>query len=120
MILKPENVLVSLKYLNTIDTLKITDFGVSKQGLSEPQCVVLISTVDQMQPNACTFTGTPQFMAPEVFNQNYSYPADSTIFYAFQTIIWLLVWSYGMVLYSLLTGESPRYNFMQVAKVNLQ
>jgi serine/threonine protein kinase len=83
MILKPENVLVLKKGSNTINTLKITDFGVSKQGLSELQYCTNRSAVDQMQPYACTIIGTTEFMAPEVFEQNYGYPADSTIFVHF-------------------------------------
>jgi len=37
--------------------------------------------------------GTPSFMAPEVFDQEYSYPSD--------------MWSAGVMMYLLLSGQMP-------------
>ena len=38
-------------------------------------------------------TGTPVFMAPELYQRQYSYPAD--------------LWSCGMMLYQLVSGRFP-------------
>ena len=52
--LKPENVL-----LEGDGHIKITDFGLSKQGID-----------DQMGKKAFTFCGTPEYLAPEIIKRS--------------------------------------------------
>ncbi|CDW81524.1 protein kinase domain containing protein [Stylonychia lemnae] len=75
--IKPENFL--LKYKEDITNMKLIDFGLSKD-YSEISC---------MQ----TPCGSPYYIAPEVFNQNYDEKCD--------------LWSMGVVLYILLSGKVP-------------
>mmetsp|Transcript_46180 Transcript_46180/g.53468 ORF Transcript_46180/g.53468 Transcript_46180/m.53468 type:complete len:511 (+) Transcript_46180:33-1565(+) len=75
--LKPQNILFDTKGEDA--ALKIVDFGVSAN--IEPN----------MQFNRAT--GTPLFMAPEVLNKNYNEKCD--------------LWSCGVILYILLSGELP-------------
>lgn len=66
---------------NTAGEVKLTDFGISKD---------LNSTVAM----AATFVGTATYMSPErASGQDYSFAAD--------------IWSIGLVLYELATGEYP-------------
>jgi serine/threonine protein kinase len=61
--------------------IKLTDYGMCKQNSKEDE-------------NASTFCGTPNYMAPEIVNnEKYSYSVD-----------W---WALGVLLYEMMTGHSP-------------
>mmetsp|Transcript_26605 Transcript_26605/g.47828 ORF Transcript_26605/g.47828 Transcript_26605/m.47828 type:complete len:284 (+) Transcript_26605:5583-6434(+) len=75
--LKPENVL-----LDEINYLKLTDFGLSKTGITRPE------------QQAYSLIGTPGYTAPEILRQiGHDKSAD--------------YWSLGVMIYELLTGCSP-------------
>jgi len=75
--LKPENVL-----LDSEGHVKITDFGLSKEGL------------DENQGRTESFCGTPEYLAPEVIrDKSYTVAID--------------IYSLGLVLYELMTGVNP-------------
>ena len=77
--LKPENVLVGNN-----GYAKITDFGLSKEGISNNY-------------DAKSFCGTPEYLPPEVLNRSgHGKSAD-----------W---WSFGAIIYEMLTGLPPFYN----------
>ncbi|WP_282782645.1 serine/threonine-protein kinase, partial [Phaeodactylibacter xiamenensis] len=78
--LKPANILVSRDDSKPI--AKIIDFGISKE-LNRPETSVSAKV------------GTPEYMAPEQINnnRNSTYNID--------------LWSYGVILYRLLSGEMP-------------
>lgn len=75
--IKPENFL--LKYKADITNIKMIDFGLSKD----------YSEVKVMQ----TPSGSPYYIAPEVFNSSYDAKCD--------------LWSIGVVLYIMLSGKVP-------------
>jgi len=78
---KPSNVLIDGDVSSGKYEVKVTDFGVSTEYSTNPQ-------------NRTAETGTYRWMAPEVIrHENYSSPAD--------------VYSYGVLLWQLLTRESP-------------
>jgi len=77
--LKPENILLDFK-----GHVVLTDFGLSKEGLSE-------------KDTTTTFCGTPEYLAPEVLRkQAYDKAVD-----------W---WCLGAVLYEMLYGLPPFYS----------
>jgi calcium-dependent protein kinase len=75
--IKPENFL--LKDKEDITNVKLIDFGLSKD----------YSELKVMQ----TPSGSPYYIAPEVFNSSYNAKCD--------------LWSMGVVLYILLSGKVP-------------
>lgn len=81
--LKPENIL-----LDETGHIQITDFGLSKDGVSDPT-------------GAKTFCGTPEYLAPETIltrhkKTGYGHAVD-----------W---WSFGTLTFEMLTGWPPFYH----------
>ena len=68
--------------------MAITDFGVSK-------------IVNEFHPQASTIVGTPAYMAPEILTKRYS--RFNEPYNPFQAD----VWSIGIILHELLSGERP-------------
>ena len=76
--LKPENLL-----LDAEGHIKVTDFGLSKQGV--------------VDDNVKSFCGTPEYLAPEILKrETYGKVVD-----------W---WSFGTLLYEFITGLPPYYD----------
>ena len=78
--LKPENVL-----LDSSGHIRLTDFGLSKSG------------IDEKNPKAFTFCGTPEYLAPEII-KNLAY--DKAVDF----------WSLGALMYFMLSGAPPFYS----------
>ena len=83
--IKPENIMIT-----DAGSVRLIDFGLSK--------------ASKNNRNLRTQAGTPYYMAPEVFDQNYSAQAD--------------IWSLGVLLYTLVSGYLPYQgdNLAQVSK----
>ena len=79
---KPGNVLMSRPAPGAPETVKLTDFGVSR------------ILQDQAAAAATAIVGTPSYMAPEVIEGSAPAPAGD-------------VYALGMVLYELLAGRAP-------------
>jgi len=78
--LQPGNILLTAE-----GNIKLTDFGISKQGL---QCA---------DKNFAIFCGNPEYMAPEIImGEGYT-----------ESIDW---WSLGILIFEMLTGLSPFYS----------
>ena len=78
--LKPENVL-----LDCNGNLKITDFGLSKQGLE-----------NSAGKKTYSFCGTPEYLAPEILEEKgHAFPVD-----------W---WALGILTYEMIVGFPPFY-----------
>lgn len=75
--IKPENFMLHLK--NDLRCIKMIDFGLSKQ----------VHDNESMH----TMSGSPYYIAPEVFLQRYNFKID--------------IWSMGVVLYIMLSGKVP-------------
>jgi len=86
--LKPSNVL-----LNEYSTLKLCDFGLSRKLVDLDQGAAKELDVEGEEPKAKS--GTPYYMAPELFT-------DEGV-HSFQSDIWAL----GCVLYEMATGKPP-------------
>ena len=70
--------------LDAAGHIRITDFGLSKQGLSQDQ-------------KTYSFCGTPEYLAPEIIKgKGHSFEVD-----------W---WSLGALMYEMLCGRPPHYN----------
>lgn len=67
--------------INSDGFVKLTDFGISR-------------TLESYQNFSHTFVGSRSYMSPErITGNNYSFPSD--------------IWSVGLVIYELATGEEP-------------
>lgn len=77
--LKPENILLTAK-----GHVRLTDFGLAKMGITSPVT------------GASSVCGTPEYMAPEILNQQRHGTAVD-------------IWSFGMVFHEMLTGFPPWY-----------
>lgn len=89
--LKPENVLLKN------ETLKLTDFGISRyylqKGTNEEENSNLSEYIESFMG---TFAGTPYWVAPEVFEHQYTEKAD--------------LFSLGILMYAILTKQSIVYD----------
>ena len=81
-----------------VKSIHITDFGIS-------------AVKDDVDVLASTITGTLAFMSPEILQkQKYDpFKSDSLKFCSFMIryLLFCTVWSFGIVLYEILTFEEP-------------
>lgn len=78
--------------LDTVCSLHLADFGVAR-------------TAALINPTASTIAGTMEFMAPEVFGDTYDpFFADGD---SIMTLIDYLVFSLGVAMYEMATGDRP-------------
>ena len=94
--IKPENLLI-----DKTGTVKIADFGIAKiihRDTDTPVC----SESEQTRVSASLPQGTPDYAAPEQANGTADHRAD--------------IYSLGVVLYEMLTGERPKDNIVPPSK----
>jgi serine/threonine protein kinase len=94
--IKPENLLIDKN-----GVVKIADFGIAKMIQSETDTVVC-SGPEQAGVSASLPLGTPAYAAPEQQNGHADHRAD--------------IYSLGVVLYEMLTGERPKDKFEAPSK----
>jgi len=106
--LKPENIFLVRKLGDTRDPpLRLADFGLARQ-FEDLNCRALQTKLGSMKASLRrmqSFKGTPEYMAPEVLavlNAKVNYTGQVT-YYDFRCD----VWSVGIIVYMLLTGEHP-------------
>ncbi len=81
--LKPDNILIEI--VNDVERVKVLDFGIAK--LKETK-------TDAFLTQAGTIIGTPQYMSPEQCQGKHLNPSSD-------------IYSIGIILYEMLTGEVP-------------
>ena len=94
--IKPENLLI-----DKAGTVKIADFGIAKIVHSFVDTLVSSET-EQTGQSASLALGTPDYAAPEQTNGTTDHRAD--------------IYSLGVVLYEMLTGERPQQDFVPPSK----
>lgn len=85
--MKPENVLLSADY-----HIKLTDFGTAKR--LEPSDTEAEAGADGTRMRSNSFLGTAEYVSPELLMHKYTCKSSD-------------LWSYGCVVYQMLTGTLP-------------
>jgi serine/threonine protein kinase len=95
--IKPENLLIDKN-----GTVKIADFGIAKIVERTSEFVPSAAEDPTLESRATFPLGTPDYAAPEQSNGTADHRAD--------------IYSLGVVLYEMLTGERPKENFIAPSK----